>query len=320
MTIFESRASIILFNILKQKAFRKKFLLPSNICPIVPATFLKANIPFEFIDISRDTLCLDESILFQKLQDDKDIAGVLFVHTFGIELEVNSLFKKIKDINENLFIIDDRCLMIPDFNFDIENSYANLAIFSTGYSKYVDIGWGSFGYIKDKDIYLKQEIIYDEKDLEEFSNQTQISINNNSFFEYKDTNWLGSSSVLYEDFKKYKKEILIKTEQMKKQKELLNKIYLQNLPSEIHLGEKFNNWRFSILVENKEEVLSQVFEKGLFASSHYKQVEYMFKKEYKKQSVAKDVHKKMVNLFNDFRFTEKMAFDIVEIINKTYKA
>ena len=36
----------------------------------------------------------------------------------------------------------------------------------------------------------------------------------------------------------------------------------------IQLNNIYQNWRFNILVENKEEVLNAIFEKGLFASNN----------------------------------------------------
>jgi hypothetical protein len=47
------RASAILYNLLVGRADSRPWLLPANICPIVPITFLKAQVPFEFVDISQ---------------------------------------------------------------------------------------------------------------------------------------------------------------------------------------------------------------------------------------------------------------------------
>lgn len=316
MILFESRASVILLNLLKKNKFKNKFLLPLNICPIVPCVFLKAKVDFDFIDISLDTLCIDEDKVLERLKHDINISGVLFVHTFGVDLEVEAFFKKIKAINSDLFIIDDRCLMIPDFSLNIQKSNADMALFSTGYSKYVDINWGGFAFLKDKYSYMKTNLIFKQKDLEELSENTQECINSNFFFEYKDTNWIGSNKNLYNSFEKYKKDILEQTFLMNKQKEKLNNIYLKNLQKDIFLGEKFNDWRFSILVENKEKLLNKIFGNKLFASSHYKEIDYMFKKKYLEKSNVKTIHSKIVNLFNDFRFDEVQAYKIVDVINK----
>ena len=51
-----SRASAILYNLLKSQTNTHPWLLPANICPIVPITFFKAGVPIEFVDISAETL------------------------------------------------------------------------------------------------------------------------------------------------------------------------------------------------------------------------------------------------------------------------
>jgi hypothetical protein len=319
MILFESRASIILFNVLNSLSIKGKVLLPLNICPIVPSILLKLKVDFDFIDIDNKTLCMDEYETLEKLKIDSSISIIIFVHTFGIEINKDDFFKKIKKINEEIFIIDDRCLMIPDFDIDIEENLSDLIIYSTGYSKYVDISWGGFAFLKNKYTYEKTSLEFNEKDLNDFSSQIQKAINTESFFHYKDTSWLGSNISLYKKFDEYKSIIENKTRLMKRQKERLNKIYSENLPKDIFLGKEFNNWRFSILVKNKEELLDNIFKENLFASSHYKEVEFMFKKEYKKESNARKIHKNIVNLFNDFRYDEEKAYKTVEIINKCIK-
>ena len=283
MIIFEDRAATVLYQVLSTLNKAKKFLLPLNVCPIVPDTFIKVNIDFDFIDINLETLCMDENLIINKLQNDKNIGGILFVKTFGIKLNTNSLYKKIKSINSQIFIIDDLCPCVQDFSYDIENSYADMALFSSGYAKYVDIGYGGFGYLKD------------EKFRSFFTDRSK----DNVFLEYQS---------------KIQKNI----ELMHRHKAELNSIYRSNLSRDIQLGEKFNNWRFSLLVDDKETILQRIFEtKGLFASSHYPQVDYNYRSRPIKNSNTKKIHDKIINLFNDFRFTKEQAFKTVEVINNS---
>jgi len=284
MILFEDRASIVLEKVLK-KIKQKKFLLPLNVCPVVPDTFIKANKQFEFIDINLETLCMDYDLILDKIRNDSTIDGVLFVKTFGIEIDTEPFFKELKDINHNIFIIDDMCPSIPRFNYQIENSYSDLALFSSGYSKYVDIGYGGYGFLKNN----------------KFINIFQDVSENKDFIEYK-------------------KRILKEVASMKVHKEVLNNIYKNGIPEKYHLGEQFNNWRFSLLIDNKEDVLQAIFEnKGLFASSHYPQVDYDYVEYPLQNSKAKRIHDKIINLFNDFRFTKEQAYLTVAIINKIIK-
>ncbi|MCF7970957.1 MAG: hypothetical protein K9L22_07295 [Methylococcaceae bacterium] len=316
MTVFEGRAAIILYNVLRSLDAPKKFLLPLNICPVVPATFLKAKVPFEFIDISLETLCIDETLLFNKLYANPEIGGILFVKTFGIELNTEKLFRHIKHINSSIFIIDDCCLQTPDFDYDIEQSGADLALFSTGYSKYVDIAWGGFGFLNSTHEYYANDLPFKQDDLTQFTLATQQCINQHCLLEYPNNHWLGAANALYPDIQSYRHAIEQKLPQIQEHKKQLNTIYQQNIPSAYHLGERFNNWRFSIKVTHKAALLKKISAAGLFASSHYQEVDYMYKINPSIDSNAYNSHKNMVNLFNDFRFTANQAFAIVDIVKQ----
>jgi len=281
MTLFEDRAATVLYNVLTNIK-QKKFLLPQNVCPIVPDTFLRANKEFEFVDISLATLCMDEDLAFQKIVDDKSIDGILFVKTFGIEFDVEPFYKKIKKYNKEIFIIDDMCPSVQRFDCVIENSFADLKLFSTGYSKYIEMGYGGYGFVK-KD-YFKE--IFEDK-------TTQTS------------------------FVKYKQIIQEKIPLMQQHKSTLNRLYKEKIDIKYHLGEVWNGWRFSLLVENKEEILEAIFKvDGLFASSHYPQVDYNYVKNPMQNSNTNIIHSKIINLFNDFRYDIDKAEQTIEIINK----
>lgn len=281
MILFEDRAASVLYNVLKS-INNKKFLLPLNVCPIVPDTFIRANKEFEFCDIDLDTLCMDENLILEKINQDNTIDGILFVKTFGIEFDIQPLFKQIKSINKDIFIIDDMCPCIQEFDYDIENSCADMALFSSGYSKYVDIGYGGYGFLKDE----KFKNIFDDK-------------------------------ATTKDFLEYKHKILKQIPLMKKHKEELNNIYLENIPPHLHLGNKFNNWRFSILIKDKDKILEEIFKiDGLFASSHYPQIDFNYTSSPLKNSNTKKIQDQIINLFNDFRFTKEKAYQIVDIINR----
>ena len=281
MILFEDRASTVLYKVLS-KIKQKKFLLPLNVCPIVPDTFLRANKEFEFVDIEFETLCMNQELVIQKIKSDMTIDGILFVKTFGIEFDIQPFYKKLKSLNKELFIIDDMCPSIQEFNYDIENSYADIALFSSGYSKYVDIGYGGYGFLKN----IEFQTIFRDK-----SND--------------------------KDFLKYKEAILDEIKLMKIHKQELNNIYKKNISKRYHLGEKFNNWRFSILIEDKDILLEKIFKiDGLFASNHYPQIDYDYVKSPMKNSNTKKIHNNIINLFNDFRFTKEKAYKITAIINK----
>ena len=282
MILFRDRASTILYEFLKTLNKNTKFLLPLNICPVVPDTFLKANIKFEFIDININTLCMDECLVLNAIKKDSSIGGVLFVKTFGVESDSEIFFNKIKNYNSNIIIIDDQCPSIQNLNFNINESSASLALFSSGYSKYVDIGYGGFGFLKDSEF---KNIFQDDSKCQVFL-EYQIDIKN-------------------------------KIPLIKEHKEKLNSIYKNGIPNNFHLGDAFNNWRFSILIDNKDKLLEEIFkEEGLFASSHFQAIDREFLDNPVQSSNAHIISSRIVNLFNDFRFTEEKAIKTVEIVNK----
>jgi len=261
MILFRDRASTVLYDVLMTLNKDIKFLLPLNICPIVPDTFLEAGLKFEFVDIDLKTLCMDKKLALEAIKNDKSISGILFVKTFGIELNTEDFYQKIKALNRNFFVIDDQCLSFPKFDFDINNSFASLVLFSSGYSKYVDIGYGGFGFLKDI----------------EFKESLQDNKNSKLFLDYQN-------------------EIKGKIPLISEHKSKLNAIYQKGIPSNMHLGRSFESWRFSVLIDKKNDLLEAIFqEQGLFASSHYAPIDSKYKDNPIQNSNTYRISSKIVN-------------------------
>lgn len=55
MIKIEQRASVVLYRFLVANCKDFHFLLPANVCPVVPLTFLKAKVDFSFVDIDPAT-------------------------------------------------------------------------------------------------------------------------------------------------------------------------------------------------------------------------------------------------------------------------
>jgi hypothetical protein len=97
MFVFENRASDILYNFLKTNDFRKRFILTVNICWVLPLTFLKAGILFEFVDISSGDFCLDTTETMKRLNASPErYSGVLYVITYGRMSQSRVFFESIK--------------------------------------------------------------------------------------------------------------------------------------------------------------------------------------------------------------------------------
>lgn len=313
--IIEYRASIILFNVLSSlKDKHKIFLLPANICPIVVLTYLKAGVAYEFVDISFDSLCINQEIVLDKMSKNVNAyAGVHFVHTFGVESNQNDFFSRVKYINPDFFVIDDRCLNIPEFRVNNLPSDVDLELFSTGYSKFVDIGWGGFGYLQSHHVYKQEKLLYQVKDLEKLTGYINKSLKENTVIQYVDSDWLGDTLIPIQP-ENYQFQVEYQISIVKEHKATLNKLYFDELPSEIILPAEFHNWRFNIRVPSKDELLKIFFEAGLFASSHYASISHLFGQ--LPARYAEKSHANIVNLFNDLRFDTYKAEKTINIIKK----
>jgi len=309
--LFESRASVIIYKYISQLSKEKIFLIPANVCPIVPMIFLKANIPFEFIDISMKTLEIDAQLLYDKIQmHPKVYGGLLWVRTYGAYFDNEELFNCVKELNQNIIIIDDRCLLKPDFVFP--KTICDLVIYSTGYSKYIDLGWGGYAFINNKkNLNINSGPTFVEKDLEIITNRMRNSLINNVPFEYHDTNWLGGKKLI-EDFTDYKNHVINKIPAASTIKEKINSIYSKYLPKEIQFPPIYNNWRFNIFVTNKKELIDRINSAKLFASSHYSSLTSIFKAPMCHN--AQKLGDQVINLNNDFRLNEQKAKSLCTII------
>ncbi|MFA6082400.1 MAG: hypothetical protein WC773_03245 [Patescibacteria group bacterium] len=313
--VFEQRASTILFNLFRQLDHTKSVIVPANVCPIVAVTLMKAGQPFELVDINKETLCLDEEFtLHQIKKHPQKYAGVLFVHTYGNPHQPEPFFHYIKQIAPDILIIDDRCPGLPEF--DLPPTAADAVIFSTGYAKYIELGFGGYGYIKPEVKYEPKQLPFNEHDHQALVEQERQAQETLAPFSYHDSDWLDTTKPKI-SFDQYKLEIIAKIPEARLHQQKLNQIYAKNIPAKYQLGDEFSQWRFSILVPDKVKLLRMIFDHGLFASSHYPSLNGIFGHG-ADQNAAK-LHSQVVNLFNNHRYTEDQAKLTCDVINKHLK-
>lgn len=312
MMIYQARAAAVLYNFLLTHPTARPYLLPANVCWVVPLTFLKAGIPFEFVDISPQTLCLDmDSVLERTSQEPNCIGGVLFVHSYGAFVECEPFFREVKRLGPHVRVIDDRCagMSIPQ---DDSDSIADLTLFSTGYAKIVELKYGGFGVLGEDALYRQHVTPFEQDALTQIEAQCKHAIAEQSPFAYQDTAWLDTRPFNM-DVQDYHNRISMKRQTVMAHKQRLNEIYAANLPTEIQLPRRFQDWRFHILVPEKPTLLRSIFEAHLFASSHYPSLVGIFAEGVGR--VANELASRIVNLFNDHYFDESQAYRVVEIVN-----
>jgi hypothetical protein len=315
MIIQDYRASRILYNFLVSNNFNGVFLIPANACPIIPLVFLKSGTKFEFVDISSEDYCIDRQIVLDKItKDRRKYSGILYIRSYGLETSEVDFFRLLKSSGQNPVIIDDSCLCRPDPDYSGDGT-VDLKLFSTGYAKYVDLGMGAFAFIGDENRLKYRQFFedYREEDYNSLLNEINESVRNDKPFNYKaDRHWL-ANLALPDDYPGKVGEAL---PGVIHHKSFLNSIYRKNLPTEIIMDSKFQEWRFNILVDPgiKDEILKDLFGNNLFASSHYSSLSHIFGQ--KRSPVAEKVKSRIINLFNDRYYTDEQAIKTCEIINR----
>lgn len=207
----------------------------------------------------------------------KGACAILYVHTYGVEDDYSDFFIAARKENPKIAIIDDRCLCFP--SLDVVQTDADLVLYSTGEKKQVDLGVGGIGYVADG---WKYEDV-------------QMPVNT----VLKNDTWMPS-----------KAEIEKKMDAVISHKEKLNSIYRTHLSKRVmRLPDAYQHWRFNIIVPNKKEVLQAIFDVGLFASGHYAV-------QGENCPIATNLYTKVINLFNDFYFTEEQTKEVCKIVNK----
>jgi hypothetical protein len=309
--VYENRASAILHNLLSSQPHRTAWLLPANVCPIVPLTFRKARCSFEFVDIEDSTLCMSRSEVLKRLRAAPDrYGGVLFVRSYGVEDASDDLFYEIKRRSPATLLIDDRCLCPPRLD-EPASPVADGMLYSTGYAKPVDLGFGGFAWLADGIAYRRHGLRYRAEELERLTSLIKSAIEHGRRFEYTDTHWLDAREPVMA-LDEYRSTIRAHALESVALKSTINSIYRNGLPDSICLDERFQNWRFQILVPEKDRLLAALFDNGLFASSHYADLTGIFSNGVSPEAAR--LHRRVVNLFNDRYFSEDQAEQTVALV------
>lgn len=315
MITYADRACGILYHFIKSRP-KGYYLLPANVCPVVPLTILKAGSYCDFVDILPSDYCIDQFECLRRIkQNRRKYVGLIFVHTYGVYSFVSNFAREVKLLNPQIAFIEDCCLSIPDILNPSLPQNVDLALYSTGYAKYVELGFGGFG-VYNGSFDIANDLPYDEKDYVALeTGYKQAFSNNNVFTNYSSLNWLNTRIIKDEKIiGEYVEQFLMRKSEITIQKNIINSLYTSLLPSNILLGDDYNNWRFNICVYNPNIIIKKIFSEGLFASRHYQPSAYLFKKEGTYVNSDK-LYSSVINLFNDFHITLLQAEQICKIIN-----
>ncbi len=308
MIVVENRASYILFNVLKGAQRQGKWIIPSNCCGVIPAIFHKSGTPFETCDIGVENLCIDLQHVSERIsQSPSEYAGVLFVYTYGVELEMQQAIREFKETHPAVMFVEDKCLCRPALSESVAD-VSDAVLFSTGYAKYVDVGVGGYAFIKDALPYRRHQVSYEpeaNKALDEAIKgavRTGHKLPPSTFVGH----WLsGGGAITNSD--EYFDRVKILGQAAEQQKEELNDLYSSMLSGDYCLPKTFNHWRFNVVVNEPEKLLRDLFDAGLFASRHYCPIERFDFTTSGEPKTANWLYDHVVNLFNDKYYSADRA-------------
>lgn len=313
--VLAPRAVTILYNLLMSRPERRPWVLPANICHIVPVTFLKARVPFEFADISPQTLHINMDWALERAHTGQ-IGGLLYAHTYGEASTPTDFFAELKQVDESMLVIDDRCLCIPDLSSNVENP-ADVLLYSTGYAKIADLGFGGYAFLKEGVSYNSYSLEYRKQDLEALESDVKQKVMRRESFSYTDSAWLETDGSM-PDWAEYQARVVEAVAMSLKRRREINSLYESMLPDEIRLSHEYQTWRFNIRVPNKLKILESIFAAGFFASSHYASLASIMMSG--RCPAAEQLADEVVNLFNDHHYTLQMAEQTSHIIMEAINA
>lgn len=323
MIIIEQRASVVLYRFLVANCKDFHFLLPANVCPVVPLTFLKANIDFTFVDIDPVT----HSGSFQEYLTSldaigKEKKGIVIVNAYGHKQSSSDFYQCVKSQHPGTVIIEDNCLCIPETVGSEPTHLVDLELYSTGSSKFAPIAEeGGYGiYDADKWVYSDYcEQYKADEDKDTFYHLKQCRLHDWTF-SYEDCNWLQfikTKELQNLSDEQYLKKVAEQVIRSMEHKKIINAIYDSNLPDSIKMGGGYHNWRYMLLLPKpdlRQKVIDRLEEEGLYASPHYRSVAYMFKNQ--RCVNAEKEAPLLLNLFNSEKYTEEMALKTTAIIKE----
>jgi hypothetical protein len=306
MILFERRASGILYNLLRSLPGELPFLLPANVCPVVPLTFRKAGREFRLVDLDAEDLGMDQRRCLELLsRSPQDWAGVLYVRPYGAMVDgPEGFFRALKDLRHGFLVIDDRCLCLPDCDGQRLAPSADVTLFSTGDRKPVDLGIGGFAHCRAGVIYRQHAVPYSEGALAQVTRRYKQAVARRSIWRGGAEDWLDLSAPS-SGWDAYRSRIHQALPAIEKHRQALNALYARSLPAEIQLPARFQGWRFHILVPEPDRLVESLFAAGLFAGRHYASLGGVFDDE--RFPEAERLGRGIVNLFNDRNFDEERA-------------
>jgi hypothetical protein len=302
-----------------------EILCPVNVCYTVPiAIYLSGNHP-KFYDV--DPLTGLGTLEYIRKRFLPLCKAIIFVFQYGNVIDI-------KDIREyaeknNVFLLLDYAS-----SFVTEKNIPTL--------KNNEIGFLSFGYAKQLELGFGGALITNSKNISSFRiNNMESDISLTDYLEANDAleQYINENNIINVDYirhsklsvaflKEIDKKQLIKLEKyfysdhskIENHKKIIDNIYTTQINENDHIKfynhrSKYPRWRFNILSDKRDCILSEIFANKLFASKWYPPINNRFQNN--EEYIGAERHSNIIlNLFNDERISISDAHKLSEIINK----
>jgi len=334
--LFTGRGSTALWLILESLRFKNaKILIPVNVCEIVVPIIEKAGMVPVYYDVQEKTGISNMQNIADSFSGDEKI--LMVVHNFGIPVEIDSISEWAK--NNNIYLIEDVCNALGASFKNIPLGYwGDASIFSFGYAKIIETGFGGAAIINNLELEDNFKIL-----LEKLDYYSDIHNEKNDYFQRKinilrkgDSPDTFSYSSIYNNYANY---LLYKLNK-KHQETILNE--LQNLPSNIlkrkHNAERYRYeimtknathidevegqvyWRYNLLVDlrSRDDLIEELRKNNVLVSKWYPPIIPLFKGKFEmdKFNGSFTFADKIINLFVDHRINDDDITKTIKIINE----
>jgi hypothetical protein len=159
--------------------------------------------------------------------------------------------------------------------------------------------------------YRRHDLPYDERALKALTAAYKAALRERAPLDYRDAPWLDTRPPEISP-REYRALAERGARESYERKRRINRIYAEGIPEPFRLEPRFQDWRFQVLVEEKQRLLDSIFAAGLFASSHYADLTGIFSTG--RSPVAAQLHARVVNLFNDRYYSEERAERTVALV------
>jgi dTDP-4-amino-4,6-dideoxygalactose transaminase len=309
---YGARAAAVLHRLLLAQPAGRPFLLPANVCPVVPLTFLEAGRPFLFVDVEEPSLEMDHDALLAQLRRDPGrTGGVVFVRPYGAIRDVDCLFGAVKEAAPGTLLIDDRCLGEPDLDGSHCSPHADATLFSTGPRKAVDVGFGGFAHLKPGVPCAAGRGAFVPASLTSMEELFRRAVAAGERVTATVSGWLDERTPQV-DWQGYRALVGPAAAGAAAHRREINAHYTAAIPAEHQLPARFHGWRFQVRVPAAEALLERLFAAGLFASRHFAPLGQAFGGG--PAPVAERLHGEVVNLFNDRNFDIPRARRVTAVV------